>query len=213
MNTPPVDRAIRILLADDHPVVRQGLAAVISRQPGMAVVGEASNGHEAIALFRRYLPAVTLMDLRMPDMDGVEALVAIRTEFPDSRIIVLTTFDTDEDVYRGLRAGAMAYLLKDAPTEELIEAIRAVHAGQKRIPQQIAARLTSRLNNPELTARELEVLRLVVQGKSNRQIAVSLFIGEGTVRAHMNNILSKMGAQDRTQAAMLAIRRGLVRLE
>ncbi|BAC89624.1 response regulator transcription factor [Gloeobacter violaceus] len=209
----PSDATIRILIADDHPVVRQGLAAMIDRQAAMRVVAEAADGREAVTRYREHLPDVALMDLRMPAMDGVEAIVAIRSEFPDSRIIVLTTYDTDEDIYRGLRAGAMAFLLKEAPTEELVEAIRAVHAGHKRIPQQVAAKLANRLSNPELTARELEVLHLVVKGQTNKEIAASLFIGEGTVRAHMNNILAKMGAHDRTQAATLAIRRGLVRLE
>lgn len=204
---------IRILIADDHPVVRQGLAATIARQPGMSVVAEANDGREVIDLFRFYRPDVTLMDLRMPQVDGVEAIAIIREETPTARIIVLTTYDSDEDIYRGLRAGAMAYLLKDAPLSELLEAIRAVHAGQKRIPLEVAAKLSNRINRPELTARELEVLRLVVAGQSNKEIGTALSISEGTVRAHINNILYKMDASDRTQAATLAIKRGLVRLD
>ena len=204
---------IRILIADDHPVVRQGLAATIARQPGMTVVAEANDGREIIDLFRFYRPDVTLMDLRMPQVDGVEAIAIIREETPTARIIVLTTYDNDEDIYRGLRAGAMAYLLKDAPLSELLEAIRAVHAGQKRIPLEVAAKLSNRINRPELTARELEVLRLVVAGQSNKEIGTALTISEGTVRAHINNILYKMDASDRTQAATLAIKRGLVRLD
>ncbi len=205
--------AIRILIADDHPVVRQGLAATVGRQPGMTVVAEASNGREVVDLFRLYRPDVTLMDLRMPQMDGVEAIAVIREECRTARIIVLTTYDSDEDIYRGLHAGAMAYLLKDAPLSELLEAIRAVHAGQKRIPAAVAAKLAERMISPELTAREMQVLRLVVAGQSNKEIGTTLNISEGTVRAHINNILSKMGASDRTQAATLAIKRGLVRLE
>jgi two-component system NarL family response regulator len=204
---------IRILIADDHPVVRQGLAAMIGRQPGMTVIAEAGNGREVVDLFRRHRPDVTLMDLRMPQMDGVEAIAVIREEVPTARIIVLTTYDSDEDIYRGLRAGAMAYLLKDAPPQELLEAIRAVHEGQKRIPPEVAVKLSNRLGRPDLTAREMEVLRLVVAGQSNKGIGSTLNISEGTVRAHINNILFKMSASDRTQAATLAIKRGLVRLE
>lgn len=204
---------IRILIADDHPVVRQGLAAMIARQPGMTVVAEASNGREAVECFRIYQPDIALVDLRMPELDGVGAIALIREEFPTARIMVLTTYDTDEDIYRGLRAGAMAYLLKDVPVSELVEAIHAVNAGHKRIPQEVASKLTERLNSAQLTGRELEVLQLVVSGKSNRSIAENLHIGEGTVRAHLNNIFSKLKVNDRTQAATIAIRRGLVRLE
>lgn len=207
------ERPIRILIADDHPVVRHGLAAMIARQPGMAVVGEATDGREVVDLFRRHRPDVTLMDLRMPQLDGVQAIAAIRGQFPAARILVLTVYDSDEDIYRGLRAGAMAYLLKDVPAEELLEAIRAVHGGLKRIPPAVAAKLAERMNSPELTARQMEVLRLVVAGLANKQIGAALNIGEGTVRAHVNNILSKMGVNDRTQAATSAIKRGLVRLE
>ena len=207
------EAVIRILIADDHPIVRQGLAATIGRQPGMTVVAEASNGREVVDLFRLHRPDVTLMDLRMPQMDGVEAIAVIREESRTARIIVLTTYDSDEDIYRGLRAGAMAYLLKDAPLSELLEAIRAVHAGQKRIPLAVAAKLVERMSSPQLTAREMQVLHLVVAGQSNKEIGTTLNISEGTVRAHVNNILSKMGASDRTQAATLAIKRGLVSLE
>ena len=204
---------IRILIADDHPVVRQGLAAMIARQPGMAVVAEAGNGREAVDYFREHQPDVTLMDLRMPALDGVRATALIRAEFAAARILVLTTYDTDEEIYRGLRAGAMAYLLKDAPADELLEAIRTVHAGNKRIPPEVASKLAERLNTPELTAREMMVLRLIVAGQSNREVAAGLFIGEGTVRAHLNNIFAKLKVSDRTQAAMLAVRRGLVQLD
>jgi two-component system NarL family response regulator len=194
---------IRILLADDHPVVRQGLAAMIAREPDMAVVGEAENGREVVRQFQDFRPDVVLMDLRMPEMDGVDAILAIRELSPKARVVVLTTYDDDEDIYHGLRAGARAYLLKDAPPDELLEAIRAVHAGHKLIPSEIAAKLTDRLACPELTERELEVLRLIANGKTNLAIASLLGVAEGTVKFHVNNILSKLGAEDRTQAVTL----------
>ncbi len=205
--------AVRILLADDHPVVREGLAALIERQQDMTVVGEASNGAEAVDLFERHQPDVTLMDLRMPGVDGVEAITRIREAFPGARVIVLTTYQGDEDIYRGLRAGAKGYLLKDAGRQELLEAIRAVHAGQTRIPPDVASKLVERMGGRELSAREVEVLRLMAQGKSNQEIAAALFITEGTVKAHVNNILGKLGVSDRTQAVTTALRRGIVRLE
>lgn len=206
------EQTIRILIADDHPVVCQGLVATLDRKPGMSVVASASNGREAVDLFRQHRPDVTLMDLRLPQMDGVEVIAMIREEFSSARIIILTTFDNDEDIYRGLCAGAMAYLLKDTPPPELVEAIRAVHAGQKRIPPEVAAKLTDRISRPQLTGRELEVLCLVVAGQGNKEIGTTLSISEGTVRAHMNSILSKQRVSDRTQAATLAIKQGLVRL-
>ncbi|HET7077103.1 MAG TPA: response regulator transcription factor [Chloroflexia bacterium] len=206
--------AIRVLIADDHPVVREGVAAMIERRPDMTVVGEAATGREAVAAYRAARPDVVLMDLRMPDMTGVEAIGAIRGEFPGARIIVLTTYDGDEDIYRGLQAGARAYLLKDAPRDDLLDAIRAVHAGQSRIPPAVAARLAERvLAGPELTARELEVLRGIVAGRSNKEIGASLGISEGTVKAHVNSILGKLGVADRTQAVTTALQRGIVHLD
>jgi two-component system NarL family response regulator len=207
------DQLIRVLIADDHPVVRQGLAALIDRQPGMQVVAEAGTGREAVDAFHTHQPDVALIDLRMPDTDGVEAIALIRVAFAGARIIILTTYDAEEDIYRGLRAGAMAYLLKDAPPQELLEAIRAVAAGQKRIPPAVAAKLAERMMSPELTPREQDVLRLIAAGQSNKEIGASLAISEGTVRTHVQSILSKLGAQDRTQAVTIALRRGLVRLE
>lgn len=207
------DKAIRVLIADDHFVVRMGLAAVIHTQTDMTVVAEATTGKQAVDLFRQHRPDVTLMDLRMPEMDGIEAITAIRREFPDSRFIVLTTYDGDEDIYRALQAGARAYLLKDMLRDALVEAIRAVHAGQRRLPAEVANRLAERMNRTELTARELEVLRLIVAGKSNKEIAAALFIAEGTVKIHINNILSKLGVSDRTQAATFALQRGIVHLD
>jgi len=204
---------IRIMIVDDHFVVRMGLAAIINMQPDMAVVAEASNGQQAIDLFRRHRPDVVLMDLRLPGMNGVEATQAITREFPNSRIIVLTTYDGDEDIYRALQAGARAYLLKEMPGEELLEAIRAVRAGQRRIPAAIAARLADRVSRSELTQREMEVLKLIVKGLSNKEIGAALSITEGTVKIHINNILSKLGVSDRTQAATFALQQGIVHLD
>ena len=203
---------IRILIVDDHPVVREGLASMIQREPDMTVTALAENGQQAVELFRQHRPDVTLMDLRMPVMDGVEAIQAIREERHNARVIVLTTFDGDEDIYRGLRAGARAYLLKDAPPDELLAAIRTVHAGQKHIPSEVAAKLAERMEGPELTFRELEVLRLIVAGHSNHEIGKALFITEGTVKSHVNNILYKLNVNDRTQAATTALKRGIVHL-
>ena len=204
---------IRILIVDDHFVVRTGLAAVISTQPDMEVVGEAVDGRQAVDQFRKHNPDITLMDLRMPDMNGVQAITAIRREFPEARFIVLTTYDGDEDIYRALQAGARGYLLKDMLREGLIEAIRAVHSGQRRIPAEVANRLADRKTRTELTSREMEVLELIVKGRSNKRIAAELGIAEGTVKIHINNILSKLGVEDRTQAATSALQRGLVHLE
>ena len=205
--------SIKILLADDHVVVREGLAAIIAMEPDMSVVGQASDGREVVDLFKRFKPDITLMDLRMPNMDGVDAIATIREADPNARIIVLTTYDGDEDIYRGLRAGAKAYLLKAGPRDELLDAIRAVNAGQTRIPAGIAAKLVTRMSGRELTARELEVLQLMAAGKSNLEIGTDLFVTESTVKAHVNSILSKLGVTDRTQAVTAALRRGLVRLD
>jgi len=207
------DKPIRVLIADDHFVVRMGLTAVITTQPDMVVVAEAANGRQALEFFRHHRPDVTLMDLRMPEMDGLEAITAIRKEFPDSRFIVLTTYDGDEDIYRALQAGARSYLLKDMLQDGLVEAIRAVHAGQRRIPAEVAGRLAERMDRTELTSREMEVLRLIVEGKSNKEIAARLKIAEGTVKIHINNILSKLGVSDRTQAATFALQRGIIHLD
>ncbi len=204
---------IRVLVADDHFVVRMGLRAVIDPEPDLEVVAEASTGRQAVQLFRQHRPDVTLMDLRMPIMDGVEATRAIRAESPGARIIVLTTYDGDEDIYRALSAGARAYLLKGMQGEEILDAIRAIHAGLRRIPPSIAARLAEWTPRSELTPRELEVLGLVVKGLSNRKIGDALSITEGTVKIHVNNILSKMGVADRTQAATTALRRGIIHMD
>ncbi|AUT01879.1 DNA-binding response regulator [Nostoc sp. CENA543] len=203
---------IRILIVDDHPVVRQGLAAMIDRESDMAVVGQACNGREAVAVFRQHQPDVTLMDLRMPEMDGVAAITAICNEFENAQIIVLTTYDGDEDIYRGLKAGAKGYLLKDAEPDELLAAIRMVNAGQKYIPPSVGAKLAERVGVLQLSGRELEVIRLMATGKTNQEIASALQISEGTVKYHVNNILSKLGVSDRIQAVITALKRGIVSL-
>ena len=204
--------AIRVLIVDDHAIVRQGLAAMIKNEPDMMVVGQAENGQEAINQYRQLQPDVTLMDLRMPQVSGVDATIAICAEFAHARIIILTTYDGDEDIYRGLRAGAKGYLLKDAEPDELLNAIHIVHSGQQYIPPHVGAKLAQRMNNPKLTDRELEVLRLVAQGMSNLQISAALRIAESTVKSNINHILSKLGAKDRTQATIIALKRGIASL-
>jgi DNA-binding NarL/FixJ family response regulator len=204
---------IRVLVVDDHFVVRMGLTTLINTQSDMTVVGEAANGRQGVEFFRAEKPDVTLMDLRMPEMNGLEAITAIRTEQPDARIIVLTTYDGDEDIYRAFQAGARAYLLKDMHHDELLGAIRAVHQGQRIIPPAIANRLAERMPRSELTAREHEVLTLIVKGMTNREIAGTLGISEGTVKIHVNNLLGKLGVSDRTKAATTALQRGIVHLK
>jgi two-component system NarL family response regulator len=203
---------IRVLIVDDHSIVRQGLATIINRDPEMTVIAQAEDGRQAIDLFREYQPDVTLMDLRMPQMGGVEAITAICAEFKLARIMVLTTYDGDEDIYRGLQAGAKGYLLKDAKPNELLNAIRSLHRGQQYIPPSVGAKLVQRMSNPELSERELEVLRLMAQGMSNLEIGTALSIGESTVKSHVNRILSKLGVNDRTQAVIVAVKRGIVSL-
>ena len=203
---------IRVLIVDDHSIVRQGLTTIINRDPEMTVIAQAEDGQQAIALFREYQPDVTLMDLRMPQMAGVEAITAICAEFIAARIVVLTTYDGDEDIYRGLQAGAKGYLLKDAKPNELLSAIRTIHRGQQYIPPEVGAKLVQRMSNPELSERELDVLRLMAQGMSNLEISTTLSIGESTVKSHVNRIFSKLGVSDRTQAVIIAVKRGIVNL-
>jgi two-component system, NarL family, response regulator len=204
--------AIQVLIVDDHAIVQQGLAVIINKQADMKVVGTAKDGIEAINFFRQTQPDVTLMDLRMPGMDGVEAITAICAEFNTARIIVLTTYDSDEDIYRGLRAGAKGYLLKDCKPDELRTAIRTVYNGQQYIPPNVGAKLAQRMNQPELTERELEILQLITQGMSNLEIGAALHITENTVKSAVNRILSKLGARDRTQATIIALKRGIANL-
>lgn len=204
---------IRIMVVDDHHIVRQGLVALIATLPDMKVVAEAADGVQAVELYRKHHPDVTLMDLRLPNKNGVDAITEIRREFPSARVIVLTTFDGDEDIYRALQAGAKGYLLKGMNADELMEAIRTVHAGKSRIPAVVAERLAERMGGPSLTSRELDVLKRIVGGRSNKEIAGDLFISEATVKTHINSILSKLGVSDRTQAATTALQRGIVHLD
>lgn len=208
----PALSKIRVLIADDHAVVREGLVAILNRQDDMVVVGEASNGREALEQWGTHRPAITLMDLRMPEMAGVEAINAIREEDDKALIIILTTFDTDEDVYRGMQAGAKAYLLKDAHREELLNCIRSVYAGKTVVSPAVGAKLAIRLSAQDLTGRELEILTLVGEGKSNKLIARELNITEGTVKTHVKNILEKLDATSRTEALSMAARRRLIKL-
>ena len=203
---------IRILVVDDHHVVRQGLVSLINSVEDMQVVGEAADGQKGVDLHREHSPDVTIMDLRLPVLSGVEAIQQIRRASPQARIIVLTTFDGDENIYRALQAGARGYLLKDMFGDELMEAIRAVHSGKTRIPPVVAQRLAERMGGPDLTNRELDVLRLIVAGNSNKEIGNQLHISEATVKTHINNLLGKLGVSDRTQAATSAIQRGIVQL-
>ena len=208
-----MNQPIRVLVGEDHNVVRQGLVALLKTVTDMKVVGEPSDGKQAVDFFRQHQPDVTIMDLRLPLMSGVEAITAIRREFPAARVIVLTTFDGDEDIYRALQAGARGYLLKDMSGDDLMDAIRTVHAGKSRIPAAVAQRLADRMIGPDLTARELDVLKLIVAGKSNKEIGQDLFISEATVKTHINNLLSKLGVSDRTQATTTALQRGIVHFD
>jgi two-component system NarL family response regulator len=203
---------IRILVAEDHLVARVGVSTIVNMQPDMTVVAEASNGQQAVELFRKHRPDVTLLDLRMPGMGGVEAAAAIRAEFPNARMIALTTYGGDEDIRRALAAGVLAYLTKDVLHDELLKAIRAVNEGHTYLPAAVAAALAAQLPRPDLSAREVQVLELIVRGLANKQIAYSLGIAEHTVKNHVKNILSKLGVQDRTQAATAAIQRGIIHL-
>jgi DNA-binding NarL/FixJ family response regulator len=207
-----MNEKIRILVADDHLVARVGVTTIVNLQPDMTVVAEAANGQQAIEMFRKWLPDVTLLDLRMPGMSGVEAATAIRAEYPNARMVALTTYGGDEDIRRALSAGVQAYLTKDVLHDELIKAIHAVHAGQTYLPAAVAAALAAQMPRPDLSAREVQVLELIVQGMANKQIAYSLSIAEHTVKNHVKNILSKLGVQDRTQAATAAIQRGIIHL-
>jgi DNA-binding NarL/FixJ family response regulator len=203
---------IRVFSVDDHPLLREGIAAIINNQTDMLMIGEAATGSEAIQKFREQKPDVVLLDLRLPDMSGIDVLIAIRNEFPEARIIMLTTFEGDVEIRRALEAGARAYMLKSTPPKELIEVIRYVHAGKKRVPSEIAAHLAEHLGDEALTPREVEVLQHIAGGNRNREIAAQLFISEETVKVHIKHIMEKLRASDRTEAVAIAIRRGIIQL-
>lgn len=209
MNT---EGSIRVLSVDDHPLVREGVVAVVSAQPDMLVVAQASSGSEAIRLYREHRPDVTLMDLSLPDMTGVEALIAIRKENPAARVVMLTTFEGDVQVRRALEAGAQGYMLKSMPPKELMEVLRRVHSGKRIIPPEIAGQLAEYVGEAPLTAREIEVLRHLAGGNRNRDIAEILCVTEDTVKAHIKHLMEKLGANDRTQAVAIAVRRGFIHL-
>jgi DNA-binding NarL/FixJ family response regulator len=203
---------IRVFSVDDHPLLREGLAAIINNQPDMVLVAQACSAQEAIQLFRKHQPDVTLMDLRLPDQSGIDAMKVIREEFSEARVIMLTTFEGDVEIQRALEAGARGYLLKSMPPKELVEVIRQVHAGKKRIPAQLAAQLAEHMSDEELTTREIEVLSQIAGGNRNRDIAEKLFITEETVKVHIKHIMEKLGASDRTQAVAIGLRRGIIEL-
>ena len=205
-------KTIRILSADDHALLREGIASLIAIEPDMELVAQAATGREAIEQFRRHRPDITLIDLQRPDISGIEAILSIRQEFPDARIIVLTTYAGDVQVVRALKAGARGYLLKGNVHSDLLDTIRAVHAGQKRVPPEVAAELAMHTAEDNLTARELDILRLIAQGNANKEIAAQLSIREDTVKSHVGNILDKLGANDRTHAVTIGLKRGIIDL-
>ena len=203
---------IRVLNVDDHPLMREGVAAVVNNEPDLLIVAQAASGGAAVELFRLHRPDVILMDLRLPDMSGIDAMIAIRAESPSARVIMLTTFEGDAEIQRALKAGARGYLLKSAPPSELVEAIRKVHAEKKVIPSHVAAHLAEHVSDEDLTEREVEVLRHIAEGNRNRDIAEKLFISEETVKVHVKHIMDKLDASDRTQAVAIAVRRGIIQL-
>jgi DNA-binding NarL/FixJ family response regulator len=213
MAEPLSPNPIRVLCADDHALVRKGIASILANEPDMKLVAEAENGRDAIALFRQHRPDVTLMDLRMPDLDGIAAVLAIRAQFPDARIIALTSYDGDHEIYRALEAGVRGYLLKEMVHTEVLRAIRMVHAGDRLMPAEVAERLAEHFTQVALTPREVEVLGHVARGLSNKEIAHQLGTAGGTIKIHVQNILGKLRASDRTHAVTIALQRGIIRLD
>jgi DNA-binding NarL/FixJ family response regulator len=212
MNTESLGQPIRVLVVDDHPLLRGGIAAVLESQPDFVLVAEAGSGREAVDAFRAHRPDVTLMDLQMAGMDGISATQTIRSEYPDARILMLTTYGGDGHAVRALKAGASGYLLKNMIRKDLPDAIRAVHAGRRRIPEEVAEALASHFTDDALSPRELDVLQRIAKGNSNRRVASQLSISEDTVKTHMKNIMSKLGANDRTHAVMIALKRGIIEM-
>jgi DNA-binding NarL/FixJ family response regulator len=213
MSTAPLNHPIRVLSVDDHPLMREGIGAIVRNEPDMIIVAEASSGQEAVQLFRQHRPDIVLMDLRLPDINGIDALSSIRAEFPDARVIMLTTFEGDAEVQRAMGAGARGYLLKNMPRKSIVDVIRRVHAGKTVVPPEVAAALAEHLGQEPLSKREIDVIRKIAGGNRNIDIAEQLFISEETVKGHVKHIMEKLGAKDRTEAVAIAVRRGIIHLE